>query len=86
MPHRVPGARGAPRRMGGRGGAGTGSGSQPLAGLSQEGMGRTRWGHLSELGLESFHRWARALWGSEEESLQLSLAAWGWGALGPVQV
>ena len=43
-------------------------------------------GALSELGLESFHRWARALQGSEEGSLQRSLAAWSWGALGPVWV
>ena len=43
-------------------------------------------GALSELGLESFHRWAWALQGSEEGSLQLSLAAWSWGVLGPVRV
>lgn len=48
--------------------------------------GSDRLGALSELVLESFHRWARALQGSEEGSLQLSLAAWGWGALGPVWV
>lgn len=40
----------------------------------------------TELGLESFHRWARALQKSEEGSLQLSLAAWSWGVLGPVRV
>lgn len=43
-------------------------------------------GALSELQLESFHRWARALQKSEEGSLQLSLAAWSWGVLGPVRV
>ena len=44
--------------------------------------GSDRLGALSELVLER----AQALQGSKEGSLQLSLAAWGWGALGPVWV
>lgn len=79
----VPGAWGAPRWAGGRGGAGTSGGSQPLAGLSYVRRdGSDRLGALSELVLER----AQALQGSKEGSLQLSLAAWGWGALGPVWV
>lgn len=72
MPHRVPGAWGAPRRGGQR----RSGHRRRLPALSRALAGRDELdtvGHLSELGLESFHRWARALRGSEEGSLQLSL-------------